>query len=66
MTVAFLHQTLEQEVCALARGASLECLVCGEFVLHEGVDVICPECGSSWPGLLAGAGTALDCESQAG
>ena len=66
MTIAFIHQTLEQEVCALARGASLECLVCGEFVLHEGTDVICPECGSSWPGLLGRAGAALDCESQAG
>jgi len=66
MTITSLHRTLEQEICALARGASLECLVCGEFVLHQGTDVICPECGSTWLGLLTASGTALDCESQAG
>jgi uncharacterized Zn finger protein (UPF0148 family) len=40
-------RTLEQELTALIRGASLECLVCGEFVMHarEGV-VFCPECGT--------------------
>ena len=40
-------QTLDQELALLIRGASLECLVCGEFVMHarEGV-VFCPECGS--------------------
>jgi Zn finger protein HypA/HybF involved in hydrogenase expression len=65
MTVTSLHRTLEQELCALARGASLECLVCGEFVLYEGADIVCSECGSSWPGLLAG-GAALNSESQAG
>jgi hypothetical protein len=46
-----LNRTLDQELCALVRGASLECLVCGEFVLHvraAGVPVAlaCPECGS--------------------
>jgi Zn finger protein HypA/HybF involved in hydrogenase expression len=66
VTVTFLHRTLDQELCALARGVSLECLVCGEFVLHEGDDVVCPECGSSWPGLLRAAGTALNSQSQAG
>ena len=47
MTVVSLNRTLEQELLALARGASLECLACGEFVLHarDGV-VACPECGS--------------------
>jgi len=46
-TVAPLHRTLEQELAALLRGASLECLACGEFVMHarRGV-VFCPECGS--------------------
>ena len=34
MAVAFLNRTLDQELTALLRGASLECLVCGEFVLH--------------------------------
>jgi hypothetical protein len=46
-TVAPLHRTLEQELQALLRGASLECLVCGEFVLHGGGMINCPECGSS-------------------
>ena len=31
---ASLHRTLDQELAALLRGASLECLVCGEFVMH--------------------------------
>lgn len=66
MTVTSFQRTLEQELYALARGASLECLVCGEFVLHQGKDVVCTECGSSWPGLLGSAGAALNCESQAG
>jgi Zn finger protein HypA/HybF involved in hydrogenase expression len=40
-------RTLEQELAALQRGASLECLACGEFVLHAGRGVVfCPECGS--------------------
>jgi uncharacterized Zn finger protein (UPF0148 family) len=45
--VAPLYRTLEQELNALLRGASMECLVCGEFVLrlpHGGL--FCPECGS--------------------
>jgi Zn finger protein HypA/HybF involved in hydrogenase expression len=41
-----LHQTLEQELHALLRGASMECLVCGEFVLRSGRTISCPECGS--------------------
>ncbi|MBA2297033.1 MAG: hypothetical protein H0W14_03225 [Actinobacteria bacterium] len=46
MPVAFLNRTLDQELAAIARGASLECLVCGEFVLHGRRGVIsCPECG---------------------
>ncbi len=40
-----LHRTLEQELFALLRGASLECPVCGEFVLHDALVVRCPECG---------------------
>ena len=39
-------RTLEQELTALLRGASLECLVCGEFVMHARAGVVfCPECG---------------------
>ena len=42
-----LHRSLDQELVALLRGASLECLVCGEFVMHaRGGSVFCPECGS--------------------
>jgi hypothetical protein len=55
MGVAPLHRTLEQELQALLRGVSLECLVCGEFVLHGGGMINCPECGSS---LRAAAGAA--------
>ena len=66
MTIAYLHQTLDQELIALARGASLECPVCGEFVLHDGSDVICPECESRWLGLLEIEKPALHLESQAG
>jgi uncharacterized Zn finger protein (UPF0148 family) len=40
-------RTLDQELLALLRGASLECLVCGEFVMHARTGaVFCPECGS--------------------
>jgi len=39
-----LNRTLDQELAALVRGASLECLVCGEFVLHLGDVRACPEC----------------------
>lgn len=46
MTVAPLNRTLDQELAALVRGASLECLVCGEFVLHARGAIACPECRS--------------------
>jgi len=40
-------RSLDQELLALLRGASLECLVCGEFVMHARAGVVfCPECGS--------------------
>ena len=45
MGVVSLNRTLEQELFALLRGASLECLACGEFVLHEPSGAVaCPEC----------------------
>jgi Zn finger protein HypA/HybF involved in hydrogenase expression len=47
VAVVALNRTLEQEVFALLRGVSLECLACGEFVLHAGAGVACPECGST-------------------
>jgi predicted RNA-binding Zn-ribbon protein involved in translation (DUF1610 family) len=47
MDVMPLNRTLDQELLALMRGASLECLVCGEFVVHVGQGGrFCPECGS--------------------
>lgn len=46
MSVAPLNRTLDQELAALVRGASLECLVCGEFLLHVRGALACPECGS--------------------
>jgi len=40
-------RTLDQELAALIRGVSLECLVCGEFVMHARAGVVfCPECGA--------------------
>ena len=42
MSVEPLNRTLEQELFALLRGASLECLVCGEFVLHRAGSVRVP------------------------
>ena len=44
--VTALSRSLEQELFALLRGASLECLVCGEFVLHQNGVIGCPECGA--------------------
>ena len=32
--IVALNRTLDQELLALMRGASLECPVCGEFVMH--------------------------------
>lgn len=46
MSVEPLNRTLDQELAALVRGASLECLVCGEFVLHVAGAIACPECRS--------------------
>ena len=46
MTLESLNRTLDQELCALVRGVSLECLVCGEFVLRVGAVHACPECRS--------------------
>jgi Zn finger protein HypA/HybF involved in hydrogenase expression len=54
-------RTLEQELLTLLRGASLECLVCGEFVMHGSSGVFCPECGSQLGDELAlAAGSIAD------
>ena len=41
-----LNRSLDQELAALVRGVSFECLVCGEFVLHVRGTLACPECRS--------------------
>lgn len=43
--VVALHGTLDQELVAILRGASLECPVCGEFLLHRADGIGCPQCG---------------------
>ena len=65
-SVAPLHRTLEQELQALLRGASLECLVCGEFVLHAGGMITCPECQTSLRAGIDSQQTQLQFDSQAG
>ena len=62
-SVAPLHRTLEQELQALLRGASLECLVCGEFVLHAGGMINCPECEAEFK---SAGETRLQLTMQAG
>jgi len=66
MSIRPLHRTLEQELFALLRGASLECPVCGEFVLHEGPLVRCPECGLKAHGRFQSTQSSIAFESQAG
>ncbi|HET8893242.1 MAG TPA: hypothetical protein VFM96_04000 [Gaiellaceae bacterium] len=66
MNVAPLHRTLEQELLAVLRGASLECPVCGEFVLHDGPAVRCPECEMVLHGRAVSAGTQVEFGTQAG
>ncbi len=62
--VIALNRTLEQELLALARGASLECLACGEFVLHTADGSIeCPQCRSR---LDLGAVQVLALDGHAG
>ncbi|HKI21892.1 MAG TPA: hypothetical protein VKA24_00575 [Gaiellaceae bacterium] len=43
--VRSFNRTLDQELVALMRGVSLECVLCGEFVLRSAGTVCCPECG---------------------
>jgi hypothetical protein len=66
VSVAPLHRTLEQELLAVLRGASLECPVCGEFVLHEGPAVRCPECEMVLHGRIEAAGAGIASRSHAG
>jgi len=65
-TVAPIHRTLEQELQALLRSASLECLVCGEFVLHAAGMITCPECRSTLRAESHSEISQLHFETQAG
>ena len=65
MEVVAFNRTLEQELLALTRGASMECLVCGEFVMRSARAVSCPECGSSLRKEIAEA-AQLHLDLQAG
>ena len=59
-------RTLDQELVALLRGASLECLACGEFVMHARAGVVfCPECGSQ-AGDEEALGSRIESTVQAG
>ncbi len=66
MSVESLNRTLEQELHALLRGASLECLVCGEFVLRTGRTISCPECSSHIRAEAVSAEGGLLFDTQAG
>jgi uncharacterized protein (DUF983 family) len=58
-----LNRTLDQELLALMRGASLECPVCGEFVMHVRGGIVCSECGA---GFEQGRESRLQLGLQAG
>ena len=63
MEVLWLNRTLDQELHALTRGASLECLACGEFVLRTPQGIACPECGSQ---LWLSEPSGLEVRTEAG
>jgi predicted RNA-binding Zn-ribbon protein involved in translation (DUF1610 family) len=63
-TVELLHRSLDQELVAILRRASLECPVCGEFLLHRSDGIGCPQCGLEIGGKAAQA--ALPFDVQAG
>ena len=46
MAVTSFNRTLDQELAAIVRGASFECLVCGEFLLRRPAAHACLECGT--------------------
>jgi len=66
MGVTAFNRTLEQELQSLLRGVSLECLVCGEFVLHAGGMITCPECGASLRATLGSQNSQLQFGTQTG
>jgi predicted RNA-binding Zn-ribbon protein involved in translation (DUF1610 family) len=64
LTVTPLHRTLDQELIAILRRASLECPVCGEFLLHRADGIGCPQCGLEFVGEAVAADRLTD-ESRA-
>jgi uncharacterized protein (DUF983 family) len=60
-TVEALHRSLDQELVAILRGASLECPLCGEFLLHRADGIGCPQCGLE----IEARGGALDLVTDA-
>ncbi len=66
MDVLSLNRSLDQELLALSRGASLECPACGEFVMRGPHGIRCPECGSSLAAAADSGGRAVEWELQAG
>ena len=62
-----LNRTLDQELLAIFRGASLECPVCGEFLLHRTAGLIeCPECAATLGAAAASHEAGLQLSLQAG
>jgi predicted RNA-binding Zn-ribbon protein involved in translation (DUF1610 family) len=59
--VEALHRSLDQELVAILRGASLECPVCGEFLLYRADGIGCPQCGLE----LHAEGTVLELVTRA-
>ena len=64
-SIVDFSRSLDQELSALLRGASLECLACGEFVMRVGEAWFCPECGSL-AGDRGAVETGLKLRAQAG
>jgi predicted amidophosphoribosyltransferase len=62
-SVVGLHRTLDQELIAILRRASLECPVCGEFLLHRADGIGCPQCGLELQGDVIEAGQQTDAAS---
>jgi ribosomal protein L37AE/L43A len=63
VTVASLYRSLDQELVAIMRRASLECPVCAEFLLHRSDGIGCPECGLEMQGEAARAALPLDAQA---
>src|SRR5206468_2023651 len=66
VSVTPLNSTLDQELLALERGVSMECPVCGEFLLRSALGLRCSECGSTLARGAVGMGTQLQFSLQAG